>query len=401
MRRQRRFRSPFFFSPPPHPPHTTALRTDCIAYLASCAHPTGGYGGSPGAPPHLAPTYAAVAALTTLGGDDALASIDAPATLAFITRCAVPPDAPDAPAGGFRVCKGGEADVRGCYTAAAVVTLLGGDVSALATRGRLAPALAAAVAPEGGLGGAPHNESHGGYAFCGAAAAALCGLLGGGDDGTTSPPPLDARRVALWAGQLQSPSVGGFAGRTSKLVDGCYSFWVGGLWGVLAPTGALPPPGAAAGLAPRSLPPGAAPPLPLPPPLPAGGVPGPLERALVAADDAAARAASDADATPAAEEAALAADVASVGEALLGCPPGVDATPLTASFDPAALQHWILACCQAPAGGLRDKPGKPPDLYHTCYCLSGLSVAQAAGGSVVGGGGEPGGECASVVERDG
>ena len=27
-------------------------------------------------------------------------------------------------------------------------------------------------------------------------------------------------------------------------------------------------------------------------------------------------------------------------------------------------------------GGLRDKPGKSRDYYHTCYCLSGLSVCQ-------------------------
>ena len=32
----------------------------------------------------------------------------------------------------------------------------------------------------------------------------------------------------------------------------------------------------------------------------------------------------------------------------------------------------------APAaeGGCRDKPGKSPDFYHTCYALSGLSVVQ-------------------------
>ena len=27
-------------------------------------------------------------------------------------------------------------------------------------------------------------------------------------------------------------------------------------------------------------------------------------------------------------------------------------------------------------GGLRDKPGKPRDYYHTCYALSGLAAAQ-------------------------
>ena len=50
-------------------------------------------------------------------------------------------------------------------------------------------------------------------------------------------------------------------------------------------------------------------------------------------------------------------------------------------FSTDALQVWVLKGCQQPLkGGLRDKPGKPPDYYHTCYCLSGLSVAQHAPG---------------------
>lgn len=45
-------------------------------------------------------------------------------------------------------------------------------------------------------------------------------------------------------------------------------------------------------------------------------------------------------------------------------------------FHREALQEYILICCQKPSGGLIDKPGKPADPYHTCYTLSGLSVAQ-------------------------
>ncbi|ESO83518.1 hypothetical protein LOTGIDRAFT_222587 [Lottia gigantea] len=45
-------------------------------------------------------------------------------------------------------------------------------------------------------------------------------------------------------------------------------------------------------------------------------------------------------------------------------------------FDTSALQEYLLICCQHPNGGLIDKPGKTRDYYHTCYCLSGLSVAQ-------------------------
>ena len=45
-------------------------------------------------------------------------------------------------------------------------------------------------------------------------------------------------------------------------------------------------------------------------------------------------------------------------------------------FNQSALQEYVLICCQHPGGGLIDKPGKARDYYHTCYCLSGLSVAQ-------------------------
>ncbi|KAJ8308226.1 hypothetical protein KUTeg_013100 [Tegillarca granosa] len=52
-------------------------------------------------------------------------------------------------------------------------------------------------------------------------------------------------------------------------------------------------------------------------------------------------------------------------------------------FNQEALQEYILICCQHQGGGLIDKPGKQRDYYHTCYCISGLSVAQHfAGGKL-------------------
>ena len=41
-----------------------------------------------------------------------------------------------------------------------------------------------------------------------------------------------------------------------------------------------------------------------------------------------------------------------------------------------ALQEYILGVGQEDAGGLRDKPGKRADVYHTFYALCGLSTAQ-------------------------
>jgi protein farnesyltransferase subunit beta len=46
------------------------------------------------------------------------------------------------------------------------------------------------------------------------------------------------------------------------------------------------------------------------------------------------------------------------------------------TFDQVLLQRYILLCAQDVNGGLRDKPSKQRDFYHSCYNLSGLSVAQ-------------------------
>jgi len=74
---------------------------DVAAFLGSCQHPDGGFGGGPQQLPHLAPTYAAVAALATLGGPT-LDVVDRGGVARFIARMAVPP----ARGGGFQVCDG-------------------------------------------------------------------------------------------------------------------------------------------------------------------------------------------------------------------------------------------------------------------------------------------------------
>ena len=45
-------------------------------------------------------------------------------------------------------------------------------------------------------------------------------------------------------------------------------------------------------------------------------------------------------------------------------------------FHQGLLQRYTYLCAQCVDGGLRDKPSKPRDFYHSCYNLSGLSVAQ-------------------------
>jgi protein farnesyltransferase subunit beta len=152
---------------------------------------------------------------------------------------------------------------------------------------------------EGGLGGEPGLEAHGGYTFCGTAALALLGAVD----------HLDTGRLLRWLASCQKRLEGGFHGRTNKLVDGCYSFWQGATFAVV-------------------------------------------------------------------DEAARAGAPAEPPSALLAGLQAVDGSWL---FDQEALQDYLLVCGQLERGGMRDKPGKEPDFYHTCYCLSGLAVAQHSG----------------------
>lgn len=261
-------------------PIPDAVASDVCQFLSRCQSPHGGFGGGPGQHPHLAPTYAAVNALCIIGTEEAFGVIDRKKLLEYL-------QALKQPDGSFLMHIGGEVDVRSAYCATAVASLTN----------ILTPALFAGTAEwiarcqnwEGGIGGVPGMEAHGGYTFCGVAALVIL----------KKEQLLNLRSLLHWVTSRQMRFEGGFQGRCNKLVDGCYSFWQAGL-------------------------------LPL------------LHHALHAQDDAA-----------------------------LGMTRWM--------FDQAALQEYILLCCQCPAGGLLDKPGKSRDFYHTCYCLSGLAIAQHFG----------------------
>ena len=291
----------FYPIPPP-------LAHRCLGFLARCQHPNGGFGGGPGQDPHLAPTYAAINAVCILSGVQgvglsAFSVIDRRGLYRFLLRM-------KRADGSFSVCDDGECDTRGLYTAVSVATLCGLATEALLHR--VVEYLQRCQTYEGGMGAEPGNEAHGGYTFCSLAALLMVGRA---REVRLEGP----RSVRQWAARRQMRREGGFCGRTNKLVDGCYSFWVGALFPLL--------------------------------------------------DLAAATVSATATAQPQAQSRG------------------------GSGYDELALQRYILLAGQTLTGGLRDKPGKGPDLYHTCYCLSGLSVAQWGGaGAVVAAGPVAGGD---------
>ena len=343
---------------------------------------TGGFsGGARWHEPHLASTYAAVATLVSIGGADALRVPQRQSLLSFLMSLKVS----TAQGGGFKLMRDGEADVRGIYCALAVAYMLNMPLRDLAEG--VEDHIARCQTYEGGIGGAPGCEAHGGYTFCGIAALAICRRAadvdarekGGGD--ATAPSSSSSsslgKRVDLlsaleWATSLQGGVEGGFAGRTNKLVDGCYSYWLGATISIIKQLLSEEDEegGGAGGNNARNSP---------PPPLGRAldhngtcddGMNGSEDEQQINAYSGMHAGRSDTTAIP------------GVQEALHTFSRGGSSVPKStpsALYDATALQAWILICCQGENGGLRDKPGKPVDHYHTCYCLSGMSVAQHCG----------------------
>lgn len=243
--------------------------------LAACQHPHGGFGGGNGQLAHLAPTYAAVLSAAIVGTHECFEVVDRARLYSWIMSLKQED-------GGFAIQRDGEVDARAAYLALSVAALM--NILTPEMTRNTATWLSSCQRYEGGLSGVHNAEAHGGLAFC--AVAALCIL---GSPTKLLKEALDLPLLTKWLVSRQMEVEGGYSGRTNKLVDGCYSWWVGG------------------------------------------------EFALI--------------------EAGLGAEI-----------------PL---FDRDALSSYILSCCQVgKRGGLRDKPEKQPDYYHTCYCLAGLSAVQ-------------------------
>ncbi|KAG5624384.1 hypothetical protein H5410_009602 [Solanum commersonii] len=291
--------------------------------------------------PHLATTYAAVNSLITLGKPEALSSINREKLYTFLLRMK------DA-SGGFRMHDGGEVDVRACYTAISVANILNiVDDELIHGVGNY---ILSCQTYEGGIAGEPGSEAHGGYTFCGLAAMILINEVN----------RLDLPGLIDWVVFRQGIE-GGFQGRTNKLVDGCYSFWQGAVVFLIQRLNLV------------------------------------VHEQLGLSNDLSTESADDSSESELSDEeehlegtsshvqetfplgqegagqdnASDSPKIADTGYEFINRP--IAMRPL---FDSMYLQQYVLLCSQIEVGGFRDKPGKGRDYYHTCYCLSGLSIAQ-------------------------
>lgn len=137
--------------------------------MIKCRSPSGGFAGGPGQFPHLAPTYAAVNSLCIIGTERAYEAIDKESLINFLWSVRVPD-------GSFQMHVGGEVDVRGTYCAISCAKLV--NISEEIEKELFKNTVEWVVSCqtyEGGFGGAPDLEAHGGYAFCGIASLVMLG----------------------------------------------------------------------------------------------------------------------------------------------------------------------------------------------------------------------------------
>lgn len=181
-------------------------------------NPHGGpFGGGVGQLPHLAGTYAIINALSVCDNvDGCWDKINRSSIYDWLLSL-------KREDGGFQTCLGvGEYDTRGVYCAISVASILGILTQELCEN--VVEFLVNCQNYEGGFGGVPHeDEAHGGYTFCAVASLAILGALD----------RIDVEKLADWCSQRQYNDEKGFAGRSNKLVDVCYSFWVGGTAAIL------------------------------------------------------------------------------------------------------------------------------------------------------------------------
>lgn len=214
----------------------SGYRQSLINTLRPLQNRSGGFGGGHGQLSHCAGTYAALLSLACV---DALEVVDRKAMWNWLGSV-------KQSSGGFRMAVGAEEDVRGAYCALTALTLLNLPLELPAD----APARNSGMTSfldglgewvgrcqtfEGGISGAPNNEAHGAYAFC---ALACLSILDAPH--ISIPKYLDTGSLARWLSSIQTRIEGGFAGRTEKLVDACYSHWIGGCWSLLQQALQLP-----------------------------------------------------------------------------------------------------------------------------------------------------------------
>lgn len=192
------------------------LQEKCVEYISKCQHPDGGFAGGPYQIGHLASSYAAMLAIVLMGLEEGYKMVDRQKMYNFLMQMRNPKIK-----GSFLVHHKGECDMRAAYIAMVIADIL--NIMTDELKDGVGDYIASLQTYEGGIAAAPFEEAHGGYTFCGFAGLTIL----------KEQHKVDLGKLLYWSCNRQLQTEGGFNGRTNKVVDACYTFWVGALFPLL------------------------------------------------------------------------------------------------------------------------------------------------------------------------
>ena len=193
-----------------------------IQYLKKRISKDGGYASSPEQKGNTVLTYTAINSLATIGTEAAFKTIDRNKIYKFLLSV-------KQENGSFESETGSEADTRSTYCAICVASLL--NILTPELEKNVVDFISKSQGYDGGFGPMPHCETHGGYGFCSIGALSILNSINS----------ININKAINWCAKRQMPFSGGFNGRTNKLVDTCYTWWVGAMARTLADEANIPP----------------------------------------------------------------------------------------------------------------------------------------------------------------
>lgn len=167
-----------------------------------------GWSGFIHAYPTMVPLYGNIILLGLLDSEEAYSMVDQKAFYDFLMSCKNPD-------GSFSQFPGGETDLR-CTFAALFIAWIINIITPELVAG-LVEFTASCQNYEGGFSPVPDCEAHGGFTYCGIGIMHILNRMDA----------ININKAIRYIADRQVPYAGGFCGRTNKLVDSCYSWWIG------------------------------------------------------------------------------------------------------------------------------------------------------------------------------
>jgi len=186
---------------------STYFQRICL-FLSRRIHKSGCFSGFPNDNPHIVSVLTAMYAICNIGTEEAYNLIEGDLIYDYLMSM-------KRKDGVFYSTIGTECDLRSTFAALSIAWMIN-KITPEITRG-VFEYVASCHNYDGGFSPIPGSESHGGYLFC--AIGILCILDRLGD--------FDLNKIIRWITSKQDQFSGGFCGRTNKLVDSCYSWWIG------------------------------------------------------------------------------------------------------------------------------------------------------------------------------